>query len=628
MSIQEIINQIIEEEGKLQARIDSSPTSVSPNYRFSIYYQNLGDALLKLNRNHEAFQAYSRAAELQENYNKDGAIACYQKLISLNSNYIAAYEKLTQLQSSNWKKWLILSQKLEQKGETEKAIASYQEVLKLNTDYIEVYEKLTHLQPNNWKHWFVLGDKLAERGETERAINCYQKVIKLNAEYILAYEKLTQLQPSNWENWYVLGEKLETKGETESAIACYQQVISLNPNLCECYIRLAKIFTKQQKKSEAIQVYQQSIEVNCHSADIHCKLGNILLETGDVSQAIESFEESLKLKFDQPELLLKLGVLLKSNNQYEKSLGYCTKAVALFPQNIEIRTLLPDLLMLTGRINEARKCYYDLAKMKLDKERQGGKIGTLFLCVLPKSGTTYIKSSLCNGLNMPPHPLSVYSQGFGVHSTGFLEYTVTLAIWEYYSKSQPEVNVAHLIPNNWNKLLISCITDKLVVNVKDPRQGLLSWIHHIMRARINLNIAPVELFRQYTLAEAGYFDMSYKEQIDYQIENENGYMSYAIKWIDGWLDAQKSPEFYPEILFTKFEDLATNPKTFFEQILDFYEIEKSRFIFPEPPQFKEETRFRKGKTDEWREAFTSEQKEKATKMIPQRLLDKFGWPTE
>ncbi|TAE99582.1 MAG: hypothetical protein EAZ78_21720, partial [Oscillatoriales cyanobacterium] len=124
MSIQEIINQI-EEERKLKAGIDCSPTSASANYRFSIYYQNLGDALLKLNRNHEAFQAYTRAAELQENYNKDGAIACYQKLISLNSNYLVGHKKLTKLQPSNCENWYVLGEKLEEKGETEKAIASY-----------------------------------------------------------------------------------------------------------------------------------------------------------------------------------------------------------------------------------------------------------------------------------------------------------------------------------------------------------------------------------------------------------------------------------------------------------------------------------------------------------------------
>ncbi|TAE90941.1 MAG: tetratricopeptide repeat protein, partial [Verrucomicrobia bacterium] len=431
----------------------------------------------------------------------------------------------------------------------------------------------------------------------------------------------------NCENWYVLGEKLEEKGETEKAIASYQQVIKLNPNQCECYIKLAEIFTKQQKKSEAIEVYRQSIEFNCYSPDLYGNLGYMLLENGDISQAIENFEKAIHIKkFDCPELLFKLAVLLRNNKQYEKSISYCRKAVALFSENINFRYLMADLLIVTGKLDEGRKCYYDLAKIKLNKERVGGKIGTVFLCILPKSGTEYIRYSLSKGLNMPNHKLNVYSRGFGVNSTDFLTYNATVKIWEYYSKSEPEVNVAHLTPDKWNKFFIGCITDKLVVHVKDPRQGLLSWIHHILRARQNFNMDQLELFRHYTLGDAGYFDMSPTAQIDYQIDSENGYLPYAIKWIEGWLEAAEDPNLPLRILFTKFEDLATQPKIFFENILDFYEVEKSSFTFPEPPQFKQGTRYRKGSTDEWREVFTSEQKEKATKMISKRLLDRFGWP--
>ncbi|MEG4283602.1 tetratricopeptide repeat protein [Microcoleus sp. A006_D1] len=542
MSIQEIINQIIEEEGKLQARIDSSPTSVSPNYRFSIYYQNLGDALLKLKRNHEAFQAYSRAAELQENYNKDGAIACYQKLISLNSNYIAAYEKLTQLQSSNWKNWLILSQKLEQKGETEKAIASYQEVIKLNTDYIEVYEKLTHLQPNNWKHWFVLGDKLAERGETERAINCYQKVIKLNAEYILAYEKLTQLQPSNWGNWLVLGDKLAGRGETERAINCYQEVIRLNPEHILTHTKLAQL----QPNSSVLSNFQ---------------LGkNFLLE---------------------------------------------------------------------GNRGEAMRTWHHANQLRFAEVKSKGVVGSILLCSLPKSGTVYINNSLAKGLGLLSGKLSPLRQWIEFYWSDELGFNIEIKSPAEEIFNRPilsSLDTVHMIPNQWNLFAISLMFDRLVVNVRDPRQSLISWIEHIKRFSANNN-TQIEMYRIWTVNEF-FQSESLKNEIDFQLENENGYFFKAIKWIEGWLDASKDPDFYPEILLTKFEDLATNPKAFFEKVLDFYEIEKSSFTFPEPPQFKEGTHYRKGRTDEWREVFTPEQKEKATKMIPQRLLDKFGWPTE
>ena len=185
----------------------------------------------------------------------------------------------------------------------------------------------------------------------------------------------------------------------------------------------------------------------------------------------------------------------------------------------------------------------------------------------------------------------------------------------------PYIVVRHTTANQYNLIALSRIVDRLIVNVRDPRQALLSFVHH--RNRSKLNIAGVAEFVIWPNSNKNYYSVSFQEQIDSEIES--GFLPLAIKWIEGWIDASENQSFYPRILFTKHEDLATNPQAFFESILDFYDLDKSKFKFPDPPEFKEGTHNRKGSIDEWREVFTEEQIEKASSMIPKRILERFGW---
>jgi len=124
-----------------------------------------------------------------------------------------------------------------------------------------------------------------------------------------------------------------------------------------------------------------------------------------------------------------------------------------------------------------------------------------------------------------------------------------------------------------------------------------------------------------------FFSMTFHDQIDWQIEK--GYLPEAIKFIEDWLRANTLSYFPTKILFTKYEDLVANPVELFNTILDFYGIDKSNFAYPDHPEKEKNSlllNYRKGMIDEWREVFTPEQAERASSMIPHRLLDRFGWP--
>jgi hypothetical protein len=270
-------------------------------------------------------------------------------------------------------------------------------------------------------------------------------------------------------------------------------------------------------------------------------------------------------------------------------------------------TYLGKVFILYGNRDEAINCLYKSNKIKSTKLIESGKIPGILLNTLPKSGSIYILESLYKGLNINWMPISAGSEIIKRIEIGILA-------------SGMNVTQEHLLANSRNLCLINEVLDKLVVHVRDPRQATLSWVHHLIKTTREtkdvISLLPV------IPTVANYFSLSLTEQISWQIES--GYLPLAISFIEGWLDAEAEPSFYPEILFTKYENLATEPRSFFESILNFYKIEQFPFTFPEPPQ-EGKLHYRKGRADEWREVFTPEQAEKASSMMPKRLCDRFGW---
>ena len=123
-----------------------------------------------------------------------------------------------------------------------------------------------------------------------------------------------------------------------------------------------------------------------------------------------------------------------------------------------------------------------------------------------------------------------------------------------------------------------------------------------------------------------YFDWPDEKKFDWQIDHY--FAKEIINWIKSWVEAEKNPEFLSEILFTHHEILATDPKLYFNQILDFYSIPKNIFSYPKKPKFKEKTHLRKGLTNEWQRVLSKVQIKRINDEIPNQCFNKFNWIEE
>ena len=244
----------------------------------------------------------------------------------------------------------------------------------------------------------------------------------------------------------------------------------------------------------------------------------------------------------------------------------------------------------------------------------------ILVCTLPKSGSVYLINAFSTGLGVPSMKLA---PRWWPRTVVFRDRVMRLAEGGVYAQQH--------LPAFWeNKAVLNRYVDKMVVHVRDPRSSTLEWAYHLLTLRATDQPDGLTYTSRRYLPD-GYFSMPLSDQIDVQIDN---YLPDAIEWIEGWVDAAEDQSFRTEVLLVQYEDFVKDEMAYFYRILDFYGIDRALWRF-EPflpkkadnPLHEGEFHYRNARTDEWRDVFTPEQADKASKMMPGALLARFGWPT-
>jgi hypothetical protein len=170
--------------------------------------------------------------------------------------------------------------------------------------------------------------------------------------------------------------------------------------------------------------------------------------------------------------------------------------------------------------------------------------------------------------------------------------------------------VTHLLPLPQNiDLFVGAGVKSIIVNVRDPRQWVLSMAaHNRIYARLVL-----PSWRESVLGGP-------QNTIDFVIRE---LLPDAIAWIDGWLKARERMTVH----FTTFEELIRDREAFLERVLGLYDGD-TRF-FDRAKVFQEQSGIdyhrRLGLIDEWKDVLTREQVAHINSLIPNEFWKTFGW---
>lgn len=242
----------------------------------------------------------------------------------------------------------------------------------------------------------------------------------------------------------------------------------------------------------------------------------------------------------------------------------------------------------------------------------------IILNTMQKTGSEYVAAALRDGLDYERvHISSVYLiQDNRIHSDLKDFFDVKGLVAKQHLRAV--LPVQHRVNDVLDLTDLRNYTDRLVLHLRDPRQILLSWVHHINKYP---EYADHDLFPK---PPENFYSLSLHDQIDWSIDN---YLPNVIIWMSDWLaikDREDKKWRGMKILVTTYDELIQDELKLYDRILAFYSIPTKYFKFIKPAK-DSAVYFRKGDPNEWSEVFTPEQKLRIAAIVPDELLDRFGW---
>jgi pilus assembly protein FimV len=286
----------------------------------------------------------------------------------------------------NKQKTLSAAEKYIQQGKLQNAIAEYEKILKADPKDLTVtntvgdlYSRLGDTDKAT-ECFKTVGDAYASQGFTVKAIAMYKKISKLkpSLESVLKLAELyTQQGLFNdaRAQYLQVAEEFLKSGELENAVRIFQKILEMDPENTTMRVRLAEVYVRLGKKTEAWQIFSAAAEglrskgslpqaeevlqrmLTLDPGNSYALLmqGRNLLEAGDAEAAIETFQKVPDLDSNPDGLRDLLKAYLKVGRLSDAG-TLATKLQAVHNDLTAISTLA-DALMQAGQYENALQIY-------------------------------------------------------------------------------------------------------------------------------------------------------------------------------------------------------------------------------------------------------------------------------
>lgn len=238
----------------------------------------------------------------------------------------------------------------------------------------------------------------------------------------------------------------------------------------------------------------------------------------------------------------------------------------------------------------------------------GHSLPAILVNTMPKSGSIYIGNTIASSLGIE---FSLTSLAHGVFPT----YTMSLDALHRF-KWGNIVRQEHIDASPINLETLNRYVDRIVLHIRDPRQAMISWAHHLNRT---LEHFPDVGSQTIHPLPADFARWNSDKQIDWHIEN---HMESLVAWLRQWLEC--TPPF--KILWTNYEDLVHDERALFERICAFFEVPPDRFQLRTPSKTIT-YHYRSADPNEWKSVLTDAQKKRCAEIVGRDILDRFKWNT-
>jgi pilus assembly protein FimV len=249
----------------------------------------------------------------------------------------------------NKQKVLSNAEKYVQQGKIQNAIAEYEKVLKNDAKDLTVTNTVGDLysrinETDKATACFkTVGDAYASQGFTVKAIAMYKKICKLqpSLESLLKLAELYSQQGlfnDARAQYLQVAEEFLKAGELENAVRIFQKILEMDPENSNMRVRLAEVYVRLNKKTEAWQIFSAAAES--------------LRSKGSLSEAEAILQRMLKLDPGNTYALLMQGKNMIESGDAAGAVSALQKIPDLDSNPEGLRDLLKAYLQ-TGQLSEA-----------------------------------------------------------------------------------------------------------------------------------------------------------------------------------------------------------------------------------------------------------------------------------
>jgi tetratricopeptide (TPR) repeat protein len=259
------------------------------------------------------------------------------------------FDALMALFGFNKQKVLANAEKYVQQGKLPNAISEYEKILKHDAKDLTVTNTVGDLYSRLGETakatecFKSVGDAYAGQGFTVKAIAMYKKICKLkpSLESLLKLAELYSQQGlfnDARAQYLQVAEEFLKAGELENAVRIFQKILEMDPENSNMRIRLAEVYIRLNKKTEAWQIFTAAAES--------------LRSKGSLSGAEEVLQRMLKLDPGNTYALLMQGKNLLESGDAAAAVATLKKISDIDSNPEGLRDLLKAYLQ-TGQLSEA-----------------------------------------------------------------------------------------------------------------------------------------------------------------------------------------------------------------------------------------------------------------------------------
>ena len=245
------------------------------------------------------------------------------------------------------------------------------------------------------------------------------------------------------------------------------------------------------------------------------------------------------------------------------------------------------------------------SEAQADGLRRG--IPPIVITAMSKSGSASLTQTISEMLNVPIGNLSwsnFVKEGRIVPTFAKCIARGAAVTHEHYSAT----------PGNLSALAAAGV-GRLYAHVRDPRQTAVSYIHH---QRWKEAGTPQGFYEQ--------------EQYDHRLQDEEiasvveEIYPAMVQWIVDWVSASEDPNRPLDIRVDSFERMKREKDQFYVDLLQHFGVTATTQEMSQILQSMEvRANYRRGRTDEWKEAFPAQDCRIMSEMLPAELKARFNW---